>query len=635
MSRSVRRIVLYAVNGAGLGHVTRLVAVARWLRRTVTLLEGKPPEVLFLTSSEATQVLSDAGFASFKLPSKTLVRATGMNMVSYRRHAKHFVWNTLGTMAPDLLVVDTFPSGSFDELFQLLDGPFAKSFVCREVKPEYARRPVYQAALSLYDAVVVPHEQGRARTPKHPHARFSGEVVQVESCDVLARGEASRLLGIDPDVRLVYLSAGGGGDPSSEATLHALHSAIGGRSDVHLLIGAGPLYRGARLNGPSVTWWTEPRVSRFFGRVDAAISAAGYNTFHELLHLGVPTVFYDQPKVADDQRGRVEQAVAQRACLRVADVSDPEAVRQALEAALADPELGSRARAFLPHSGAQRAAELLLGPCYSDAQLDRARALLTPAIVRCVEGLPDRGAAVLGRWLPELFPAATLGGAGAERTLQRLLERLPSDAAEAVREILDDEPSRSSLDAALHAVSRYVTGATESGVSLDAALSVLEVARKKHPLRQEPHNDAHRWVERLADSLTSLLWQPTRDSAPAVEESHRAWCALGAADRVDLYKRCPRVVDASLGPAVAGLSRWLGLRLLEVDSADASGRLGYVIAGLRDLKKRYPRLTGAALEALNASAVSASASGSHAVGASGVPAGSSHLAGPAGVGRLP
>jgi len=121
-----RRIVCYAINGSGLGHLTRLIAVSRWMRRIATLLDGRPPEILFLTSSDASDVLSRESFAAFKIPSRTAAAKAELNKLEYRRLVKHFVWNTLGVFSPDLLVVDTFPSGSFDELFQILDGPFKK-----------------------------------------------------------------------------------------------------------------------------------------------------------------------------------------------------------------------------------------------------------------------------------------------------------------------------------------------------------------------------------------------------------------------------------------------------------------------------------------------------------------------------
>ena len=72
------RIVAYAVNGAGAGHLQRLTAICRWVRRYAAFC-GAPCEVFFLTSSEADGFLFHEGFASFKLPSKTSVTAAGID----------------------------------------------------------------------------------------------------------------------------------------------------------------------------------------------------------------------------------------------------------------------------------------------------------------------------------------------------------------------------------------------------------------------------------------------------------------------------------------------------------------------------------------------------------------------------
>ena len=288
-----KRIVCYAINGAGLGHVTRLLSVGKWMRRYVALLDGVVPEVLFLSSSDASDVLADAGFATFKIPSKTIARTTGLNKLEYRRLAKHFVWNTLGVFNPDLLVVDTFPSGSFDELFQVLDGPFRKSFIFRKVKPEYAARATFRSAASMYDAIVAPHSIQNCPVEQigGKKVRFSGEVTQFDCEDFLPREVAREQLGVRDGKRLVYLSAGGGGDPGAAEQLAALVDAVANVPDLHLLIGAGPLYRGPRISGENLTWYDGNSIGKYFGALDAAICAAGYNTFHELLLSRVPTAF--------------------------------------------------------------------------------------------------------------------------------------------------------------------------------------------------------------------------------------------------------------------------------------------------------------------------------------------------------
>jgi hypothetical protein len=50
---------------------------------------------------------------------------------------------------------------------------------------------------------------------------------------------------------------------------------------------------------------TEPEVCRLFGGIDLAVSAAGYNTYEELLAAKVPSVFFSQRKGLDRQDLRI------------------------------------------------------------------------------------------------------------------------------------------------------------------------------------------------------------------------------------------------------------------------------------------------------------------------------------------
>ena len=95
--------------------------------------------------------------------------------------------------------------------------------------------------------------------------------------------------------------------------------------------------------------------ARHFRAFDFAISAAGYNSFHELLHHGLPTIFVpnDQQKV-DDQRARAEWAESRGAaiCLpRGAEGALPGYMSALLDPALRR-QLARRARAACPINGA-------------------------------------------------------------------------------------------------------------------------------------------------------------------------------------------------------------------------------------------------------------------------------------------
>ena len=45
-------------------------------------------------------------------------------------------------------------------------------------------------------------------------------------------------------------------------------------------------------------------MSRYFAAFDAAVAAAGYNAYHELIELGVPSLFVPMPRDTDDQPAR-------------------------------------------------------------------------------------------------------------------------------------------------------------------------------------------------------------------------------------------------------------------------------------------------------------------------------------------
>jgi predicted glycosyltransferase len=384
------RIVLYGVNGSGVGHLVRLASIARWMRRLCLALRVTP-EITFLTTSEADALLFHEGFPSFKLPSKTAIEAAGHDKLAYIALAKQWIWHSLGLLRPDLLVVDTFPRGAFGELLGALDLVRARAFVYRPMSDAFARRPDFQAMLPLYDLVAVPDDAGACELPVPPEAvsrlRYTGPIVSRERVELLSRDEARRRLGVGEGRTVVYASAGGGGDENAEKQLGAVFAAFAEDPSVHLVVGAGPLYRGRPRYGERVSWVTGLGVAEHARAFDVAISAAGYNSFFEWMHLGVPSVFLPQPKVADEQDVRARRAVEAGAA-RVPATLDPAAIREAARALLADREAASRsALALVPRNHARTAAAAMLRLVLPPADVDAAEAALSDDVLaKCHQG---------------------------------------------------------------------------------------------------------------------------------------------------------------------------------------------------------------------------------------------------------
>jgi predicted glycosyltransferase len=389
----VVRVVNYAVNGAGVGHLTRLIAISRWVRRYCAYL-GIKAEIWFLTSSEADGLLFAENFAAFKLPSKGVVGEAGIDKIAYLALAKQWVWHSLGLLRPDLFVVDTFPRGAFGELLSALDLCARKAFIYRPVKAEFAGRADFQAMLPLYDSILIPEHEGVGAGPAPPsvadRVSFVGPVMVRERAEWRERGAVRAMLGIAEDALAVFVSAGGGGDPDAEGTLLRLID-LAQDSTLHLVIGPGPLYRGQRVFGPRITWLEGLPAAEILPALDVAVCAAGYNTFHEVLFAGLPAVFLPQPKIADEQDTRAERAVQAGAAVRLPPGTGVEAIRRELDR-LRDPavrQAASRAaQALVPDNCARVAAGELLRLLFPAEHVEMAEEVFDDEVLEALRDAP-------------------------------------------------------------------------------------------------------------------------------------------------------------------------------------------------------------------------------------------------------
>ncbi len=355
-----------------MGHLVRQLAILRWIRRIAALL-NRPCECWVLTSSEADTLARREGVPALKMPSKAMLRDAGLPPERYLAVLRGWVLNAVAGLQPELLLVDTFPAGSIGELAPVLELARRRVLVAREVRPDFAADAAYQALLPLYHHQLVPHVQG------------TGPILLRERVELLPRAEARRALGIADGRRAVYLTMGGGGDLSASSTLPKLVGRLRGRG-WHVVVGAGPLYQGPELRGEGLTWLDRYTPAELLPGVDAAVAAAGYNTFHELMHAGVPTVFLPLPRIADDQHARAQRAVeagAGRIATSLAEIPD----------LLDEPGNAEAASALVPLNGAKAAALEALEGLIPTADLELADRVLEPSVL----GLLQHAGASSGR----------------------------------------------------------------------------------------------------------------------------------------------------------------------------------------------------------------------------------------------
>ncbi len=524
------RFLFYAINGTGLGHLSRCLAIGRALRELAHGL-GLAADIQMLTTSEAPEVAFD--FPVYKIPSKTVVAGSDTPGPSFVATAKALIANVVANVRPDVLVLDTVAEGSFSELTFIRDFARKTAFIYRHRDATLAAASSHQSHLALYDRILVPDEEpvgeatdgdgGRVRRYPVParvasRVRFCGRVHGLRPERALTREEVRRSFGITPardaETSVVYVSAGGGGDPRAARDLDAIIDATASDPRRVVLVGYGPLHRGERRYAPNVIPLGEADVSRYFAGLDAAVSAAGYNTYEELLAAGVPSLFFAQDKGLDRQDERIAAGLADGLHGHLVGL-DPVLIRRGL-AEVTEPSraLAIRerlaARAAASRDGAIRAAlELLdLHATLPRSPVDR-RALHTVTALR-------------EAWVPRpepTFEATLAHGLTLERAAAR--DHAIDDLGELARRALAGERDDNWR--------RRATDLLESGRRLaDAAerlgWSVEEVRRLATAVLADAHDDptvaARRRV--LVDALESLGAALPGDEAAALLGAVRA-----------------------------------------------------------------------------------------------------------------
>ncbi len=343
-----RRILFTTSNGTGLGHLTRSMAIARRL--------GDDVESLFLTLSAAAPVVERMGFpveyvAAYATPGSG-------NDYRWSRRLRARLRAVIAETDPDLIVFDgTHP---YEALLGAL--PAAGTAV-------WCRRPLWKRGSSriplgragAFDAVLEPGELAESEdagptVALRDRAHRVGPIVLLDRSELLDRRRAAFELGLDPGAVNVLVTLGQG-DEVREGMKRTLSHLAG--HDIQIAALSSALAAAGDVPAGVVSLRDTYPMSRYFAAFDGAVAAAGYNAYHELIELGVPSLFVPMQRDTDDQAARARYAEAAGLGLGVTGASDPE-LEPKLDRLLEEREaLAATLTTREPASGAADAAAWL------------------------------------------------------------------------------------------------------------------------------------------------------------------------------------------------------------------------------------------------------------------------------------
>ena len=359
-ARHRRRVLFITINGVGMGHLTRMLAIARRC--------AEPIEPVFLTMSQALKVVREQGFLAEYVPSRTYLNCDLVR------------WN--GYLRDEVIELISF----YDPAAVLFDGnvPYQGIIDAIKANPDpwyvWSRRGMWRAGNAdilarekFFDAVLEPgdladdYDHGLTRQYRDRTRRVK-PIRLLDPNEMLSRDEARRELGLSAERPAVLIQLGAGNNFDYRSILKTAFTHITEHHHADIAVGEWLISENPMDLPDNVVRLPGYPFARYFNAFDLAISAVGYNSFHELIYAGLPTLLV--PNEAMEQDNQLARALyADRhglaACVRTKEIySFTNKIDQ-----LFDPDERRRMRDRLstvdPENGALDAAKFIEEMVYS------------------------------------------------------------------------------------------------------------------------------------------------------------------------------------------------------------------------------------------------------------------------------
>jgi len=289
-----RRIMFVTINGVGMGHLTRMLAIAKRCQASI--------EPVFVTMSQALKVLREQGYLAEFIPSRQYLDC---DINHWNRYLHDELNEMIAFYDPAVIVFDgNVPyQGLIDSIKSNPDPWFI-----------WSRRGMWRAdnesIISREDYFQLVLEPGDlAGSDDHGiTTRYQDRTYHVRSIrlldpiEMLSREDARRELGMSQEKTAILIQLGAGNNFDYRSIYKTALSHIQERHDAEIAVGEW-LISDQPIDLPeTVKRMPGYPFARYFNAFDIAISAVGYNSFHELLFAGIPTIFVPNEAMKQDSQ---------------------------------------------------------------------------------------------------------------------------------------------------------------------------------------------------------------------------------------------------------------------------------------------------------------------------------------------
>ena len=296
-------IVLFPTNGVGFGHFTRLYAVARSIRKL-----SPQTEVIFFTPMPTLHILYSDNFPTYHLAGR--YKHSEMSARQWNSIVEEMLTIVFETHKPKTFVFDgAYPYRGMLNAINAQEG-MAKWWMRRGTFKKNKSIPA--GSLDSFDYTISPQDIEKYDSSKLDSPSSSKNVppiTLIEEDEMFSRHETRSLLSVPQDCKLVYVQLGAGRINEIGSTINVVIEELLIHEDVYVVLGDSLLGQRTILSKERVRLIRDYPNALYFKGFDAAVQAGGYNSFHEMRRLHLPTVFIPNTNTGmDDQLKRVKQS---------------------------------------------------------------------------------------------------------------------------------------------------------------------------------------------------------------------------------------------------------------------------------------------------------------------------------------
>ena len=296
-------VLMFPTNGVGFGHFTRMLAVAKRMK-----IQDPSLEIIFFTTMPTLHLLKPYGIAAHHISGP-----------KYFKNMDSSNWNALLEEQLTLCFESHRP-----KMF-VFDGAYPYRGMLRSISTQvqmnkiWLRRGTFRKGSSIpidsighFDLIIHPEDSVPLAKSEVDHGveiLHCSPIVLLDPDEMLTRESARSRLLLPSDARVVYVQLGAGEINDIDSEIRMTIEALLRYEDIHVVIGESMIGERIEMSLDRVHIIRDYPNSMYFNAFDASVQAGGYNSFHEVKNIRLPTLFYPNMETGmDDQFARCKIA---------------------------------------------------------------------------------------------------------------------------------------------------------------------------------------------------------------------------------------------------------------------------------------------------------------------------------------